>query len=214
VEPPASWELEDRRGDRAAGSFDSGQGVLEVVSFEDDERNRRRRVGEPAGCRAKLPVMTGVEVLVALAIAVGLVGLVVPVLPGAILVWAAILLWGVVVGTATGWAVVATATVLIVGGQVVKYAIPGRQLKSSGVPSRSLIIGGLAAIVGFFVVPVVGVFIGFVVGIYASELQRVGARPALPSTRAALRAVGVSMLVELTSALLATAVWIVGVTIT
>ena len=158
--------------------------------------------------------MTGVEVLVALAIAVGLVGLVVPVLPGAVLVWAAILLWGFDVGTATGWAVVAAATALIAGGQVVKYTIPAKQLKASSVPSRSLVIGGLAAIVGFFVVPIVGVLIGFVVGVYASEFQRVGARMAWPSTKVALRAVAVSMIVELTSALLATAVWIVGVNIT
>lgn len=155
--------------------------------------------------------MSGVEVLVALGIAVGLVGVVVPVLPGALLVWAAILVWGINVGTATGWVVVAAATGLIAGGQVCKYTIPGKQLKALGVPNRSLMIGGLVGIVGFFVVPVVGLFIGFVVGVYASEYQRVGARMAWPSTRAAVRAVGVSMLIELMSVLLATAVWIIGV---
>ena len=113
--------------------------------------------------------MSGVEVLVALGIAVGLVGVVVPVVPGALLVWAAILVWGIDVGTATGWGVVAAATALIAGGQVVKYTIPGKQLRASGVPNRSLVIGGLVAIVGFFVVPVVGLFIGFVLGVYASE---------------------------------------------
>src|SRR5688572_24778910 len=56
------------------------------------------------------------------------------------------------------------------GGQVVKYTIPGNQLSARGVPNRSLVIGGLAAIV----VPVVGVVIGFILGVYASELQRVG----------------------------------------
>ena len=155
--------------------------------------------------------MNGVEVLVALGIAVGLVGVVVPVVPGALLVLAVILVWGIHVGTATGWAVVAAATVSIAGGQVVKYTIPGKQLKARGIPNRSLFVGGLLAIVGFFVVPVVGLFIGFVVGVYAAELQRVGARAAWPSTKAALRAVGVSTLLELTSALLATAVWIIGV---
>jgi uncharacterized protein YqgC (DUF456 family) len=158
--------------------------------------------------------VTGVDVLVAVGIAVGLVGVVVPLLPGALLVWAAIVVWGFTVGTATGWAVVGVATVLIAAGQVVKYTIPGRRLRTDGVPNRSLVVGGLVAIVGFFVVPVVGVIIGFVVGIYASELQRVGARMACPSTKAALRAVGVSMLLELTSALLAAVVWAVGVTIT
>jgi uncharacterized protein len=155
--------------------------------------------------------MTGVEVLVALGIAVGLVGVVVPVVPGALLVWAAILVWGIDVGTAAGWGVVVTATALIAGGQVVKYTIPTKHLRTSGVSTRSLVIGGLVAIVGFFIVPLVGLFIGFVLGVYASELQRVGARMAWPSTKAALRAVGVSMLVELTSALLATAAWIIGV---
>jgi uncharacterized protein YqgC (DUF456 family) len=158
--------------------------------------------------------MTGVEVLVAVAIAVGLVGVVVPLLPGALLAWAAILVWGVTIGTSTGWAVVGMATAVLAVGQIVKYAIPGRGLRADGVPNRSLIIGGLVAIVGFFVIPVVGVVIGFVLGIYASEFQRVGAQAAWPSTRSALRAVGVSMLIELTSTLLAAVVWIVGVTIT
>ena len=163
---------------------------------------------------ASLSKMTGVEVLVAVVIAVGLVGVVVPLLPGALLAWSAIVVWGFTVGTATGWAVVGVATALIAAGQIVKYTIPGRRLRADGVPNRSLVVGGLVAIVGFFVVPVVGVFIGFVLGVYASELQRVGASTAWPSTKAALRAVGVSMLLELTSTLLAAVVWIIGVTIT
>jgi uncharacterized protein len=158
--------------------------------------------------------MTGVEVLVAIGIAVGLVGVVVPLLPGAVLAWLAIAVWGFAVGTATGWAVVGVATALIAAGQIVKYTIPGRRLRAEGVPNRSLVVGGLVAIVGFFVVPVVGVVIGFVVGVYVSELERVGARMAWPSTKAAIRAVGVSMLLELTATLLAATVWVIGVTIT
>jgi len=158
--------------------------------------------------------MTGVEVLIAVGIAVGLVGVVVPLLPGALLAWAAIVVWGFTVATATGWAVVGVATALIAVGQIVKYTIPGRGLRARGIPQRSLVVGGLVGIVGFFVVPVVGVFIGFVLGVYASELQRVGARSAWPSTTAALRAVGVSMLLELTSTLLAAGVWIIGLSIT
>jgi uncharacterized protein len=158
--------------------------------------------------------MTVVEVLVAVGIAVGLVGVVVPLLPGALLAWAAIVVWGFTIGTATGWAVVGVATVLIAAGQIVKYTIPGRGLRAAGVPNRTLVVGGLVAIVGFFVVPVVGVLIGFVLGIYASEVQRVGAPAAWPSTKSAMRAVGISMLLELTSTLLAAAAWIIGVTIT
>ncbi len=101
--------------------------------------------------------MTGIDVLVAVSIAVGLVGVVVPLLPGALLVWSAIVVWGFSVGTATGWAVVGVATALIAAGQIVKYTIPGRRLRTDGVPNRSLVVGGMVAIVGFFVVPVVDV---------------------------------------------------------
>jgi len=64
--------------------------------------------------------------------------------------------------------------------------------------------------VGFFVIPVVGLLVGFVLGVYLSELQRVGRRGAWPATKAAVKAVGLSMLIELTAAMAAAAVWLAG----
>lgn len=158
--------------------------------------------------------MSATEVLVALAIAVGIVGVIVPVLPGTLLVLAAIVVWGVQVGTATGWVVVAVAAALLVGGTVVKYLVPGRRLKASGVPNRTLAVGALLAFVGFFVVPVVGMFIGFVLGVYLAERARVGGPQAWPSTVAALKAVGASILIELVAAFLTAVTWVVGVVVT
>ena len=158
--------------------------------------------------------MTPTEILVAVAIAVGVAGIIVPVLPGTILVLGAILVWALEVGTTTAWLVMAFATTFLVLGTVVKYLVPGRQLKSSGVPNRTLLVGALLAFVGFFVVPVIGMFIGFVLGVYAAERARVGADGAWPSTKAALRAVGVSILIELVAAFLAVATWVVGVVLT
>ena len=48
--------------------------------------------------------------LVGIAIAVGVVGVVVPVLPGALLVWAAIAVWAFAVGSATAWSVLAVVS--------------------------------------------------------------------------------------------------------
>lgn len=158
--------------------------------------------------------MSATEILVALAIAVGIAGIVVPVLPGTVLVLGAILVWAVQVGTSTSWIVFAVATVLLAGGTVVKYLVPGRRLKSSGVPNRTLLVGALVGFIGFFVVPVVGLFIGFVLGVYVAERSRVGAALAWPSTKEALRAVGVSILIELVAALLAAVAWAVGVVVT
>ena len=86
--------------------------------------------------------MSGVGVLlVGLAIAVGIVGVVVPVLPGALLVWAAIAVWAFAVGSATAWAVLAVVSVVIGGAQVVKLLVPGRQLRNAGVPRRTIVVG-------------------------------------------------------------------------
>lgn len=150
------------------------------------------------------------NLLVALAIAVGLAGIVVPILPGVLLVGLAIGVWAAVVGTPTGWAVFAVAALFLAIGAVVKFTVPGQRLKTSGIPNSTLWAGGLLAIVGFFVVPVIGFFIGFVVGVHLAEVRRLGRVQAGPSTVSALKAVGISMAIELASALLATSAWVVG----
>ncbi|PKH41496.1 DUF456 domain-containing protein [Nocardioides alpinus] len=158
--------------------------------------------------------MSALEFVVAVVIAVGIAGIIVPVLPGTILVLGAILVWALEIGTSTAWLVFALGATLLVAGSVVKYLVPGRRLKASGVPNRTLLLGALLAFVGFFVVPVIGMFIGFVLGVYVAERARVGGAEAWPSTVHALKAVGVSILIELVAAFLAAATWAVGVAIT
>jgi hypothetical protein len=59
------------------------------------------------------------------------------------------------------------------------------------------------------VIPVVGLFIGFPLGVYLSELARLhDSSKAWPSTRKALGAVAFSLLLELATGLLAAGVWI------
>jgi uncharacterized protein YqgC (DUF456 family) len=158
--------------------------------------------------------VSGLELLVAVAIAVGIAGIIVPVLPGTILVLGAVLVWALDIGTTTAWTVFAVSTLLLVAGSVVKYLVPGRRLKTAGVPNRTLLVGALLGFVGFFVIPVVGMFIGFVLGVYVAERARVGGALAWPSTKGALRAVGASILIELAAAVLAAGVWVAGVVVT
>ena len=54
------------------------------------------------------------------------------------------------------------ATCLLLLNQALKALLPARRPRESGAPRRTLMAGGLAAIVGFFVVPVVGGIPGFV----------------------------------------------------
>jgi uncharacterized protein YqgC (DUF456 family) len=148
-------------------------------------------------------------IVVGLAIATGLVGIVVPVLPGALLVWAAIAVWALAVGGATAWAVLGIATLAIGGAQIVKVLVPGRRLRDAGVPRRSIVAGVVLAVVGFFLIPVVGFFIGFPLGVYLEERRRLGLHAAAwHSTQEALRAMGLSIVIELTATVLAAGAWL------
>jgi uncharacterized protein YqgC (DUF456 family) len=158
--------------------------------------------------------MSLTEIAVAIAILVGLVGILVPILPGSVLILGAILAWALELQVTTAWVVLAVATVVLVAGAVVKYAVPGRHLKDAGIPARTQWLGAGFAVAGFFVVPVVGIFLGFVAGVYVAERERVGPTQAWPSTKHALRAVGLSILIELAAGVLATLCWVAGVAAT
>ncbi len=150
----------------------------------------------------------------AVAIAIGLLGIIVPVLPGGLLILAAILVWANDLGGTTAWTVFALAAALILVGAIGKYAVPGRRLKETGIPSSTQWTGLAFGVVGFFVVPVIGLFLGFVLGVYVAERRRLGTEPAWPSTTSALRAVGLSILIELAAGVLAAGCWAVGLVLT
>jgi uncharacterized protein YqgC (DUF456 family) len=153
-----------------------------------------------------------VDVLAGLAILIGLIGIVVPVLPGISLCWLGVLGWAIFVdGGAVKWIILGIVTAVAVLGTVVKYAWPGRNLKRSGVPTWAILLGGLLGIIGFFVVPVVGLPLGFVVGILLAELIRLtDFKLAWKGTLAALKAVGISMIIEICAGLSIAAIWVVG----
>lgn len=158
---------------------------------------------------------TGGLVLVAIAIAIGLAGIVFPLLPGTLLIWAAIAVWAFVEKATAAWIVLGVATALLGAGILVKYLWPARKMKAADVNGRTLAAGAVLGIVGFFVIPVAGLLIGFVLGVYLAEFaQRRDRRRAWAVTKHAVKGIALSVGVELAAALLATVVWIVGVVLT
>jgi uncharacterized protein YqgC (DUF456 family) len=148
------------------------------------------------------------EALVALACVVGIVGIVVPVLPGDLLIGGAILVWAVVERSAVSWAAAALALTVLVAGHVLTILVPGRRMAAAGIPRLTLVLGGLLGVVGFFVVPVVGLPIGFVLGVYLTEVYRLRAHaPAWAATREAMKGTGLAVLIGLAAAVVATTVW-------
>ena len=151
------------------------------------------------------------DALVALAILVGLLGTVVPILPGALLVAGAIAVWAFLTTGTTAWAIALGALAIVAAGQVLKYLVPGKQLKASGVPTWVLLAGAVGAVVGFFVIPVVGLVVGFVGGVFLAEALRLRTfTQAWPTTKQAMKSTGWSVLIEFGSCLLAAALWATG----
>jgi uncharacterized protein YqgC (DUF456 family) len=160
-----------------------------------------------------------VEYLVPLclvAMLVGIVGIVIPVLPGLLLVWGSVLVWAIFADVGWGkWVVLGVCTAWAAGGIVVKYAWPGQRMRRAGIPSRTLLAGVALGIVGMFVVPVVGLLLGFVLGVWLAESARMGGMDkAWPSTKQALLGAGLSILVELGAAMLVVGTWLLGLLVT
>lgn len=155
------------------------------------------------------------EWIVGLVIVMGIAGTIVPILPGAFLVAGAVVVWALLTGGWAAWGVALGAVAIIAAGQVLKYLIPGKQLKASGVPNWVLAVGGIVGIIGFFVIPVIGLILGFLLGVFLAEAYRLRTfGDAWPTTLQAMKSAGWSVLIEFGSAVLAAALWVGGLVAT
>lgn len=141
---------------------------------------------------------------------VGLVGVVVPILPGLLLSWLAVVAWAVLDGG--GW--VRWSTVVVVGltavvGYVVAAVVPGKRTSDAGVPDWVLLVGVIGMVAGFFVAPVIGAVVGGVLGVWLAELTRTrDARAAWSVTVETVKGVGIAVLIQLAAGLLMMGVWL------
>jgi hypothetical protein len=159
--------------------------------------------------------VTGLVLLLGLVMAIGAVGTIVPLVPGISLVWGAGLVYGLDRGFGTLDVVAfAMMTGLAAAATVAGYVVPKRRATRAGASRATVWLGVAGAVVGFFVVPVVGLPIGGVLGIYVGERLRTGDTiAAWRATRATITGFGIAVLVQFTAALSMIAVWLVWVII-
>lgn len=151
--------------------------------------------------------------LVAFVMLAGLVGTVIPGLPGLVVIWLAGLVWALLEDGSGRWVVLGVLTGLLVLGTVAGYVVPARAL-GGHVPRSTMVVGVIGAVVGMFVIPLVGLPIGGVVAVYAAERRRTrDHREAWASTKLALRGFGLGVLVEVLAGLAMIATWVVGVAV-
>ena len=160
-------------------------------------------------------MITATNLIVLLAMLVGTVGIVVPMLPGLFVVWGATLVWAFERQDGPGWLVLGVATIAYAVGLVAQYLLPGRRMRSAGVEGWIVAVALAVAVVGFFVVPLVGAPLGFVAAVYL--LERVKHREhgaAWRATNQAIRAVALNIGIELATAFAIIATWAVAVFVT
>lgn len=152
-----------------------------------------------------LTVQIVVTVLAGLAYVVGLAGIIVPVLPGTILIVIATLVWAIVLGGWAAWVAFGVILLLGIAGMTTSYVLTGRKLQQHEVPTWPLLVGLAAGIVGIFVIPFLGLPIGFVAGLWIAEAIRLkDPRDGLGSAWVAVKALGVGIIIEFSLAMLAT----------
>ena len=155
------------------------------------------------------------EALVFVACIVGIIGTILPILPGHLLIGGAVALWALVEHTWLSLGVAVAAIGVLIIGSVFTYLIPGKRMNDAGVPGTTLLIGSIAGIIGMFVVPVVGLPLFFILGVYLTEVIRLRSHhEATPSTIEAVKGAMLSTAIGLTAAGLATTIWLAAAVLT
>jgi hypothetical protein len=160
--------------------------------------------------------MSGVgELFIGLAMAVGLLGILIPIAPGIVLVWLAGLAWTILDGGGLmRWSLFAVMTALTIGALIANVRIPAKSASQTDAPRGTLWLAALFAIIGFFVIPVVGVLVGFCAGVLLSHLIATNdIHKAFDAMWATLRAFGKSALIQGACGVGICLLWILGLII-
>jgi hypothetical protein len=152
-----------------------------------------------------------ITIIAGVLLVVAAVGVVYPVLPGSLIAIVALIVWAVVVGSWAAWVAAIVGALLCAVGWSASAVLTGRRLRQLEVPGWSIAVAFAAGVAGMFLIPVVGLFVGFAVGLLVSEAARhKDVRRAFHYSFETLKAMGTGVLVELGMLCVAAAVWSAG----
>lgn len=114
-------------------------------------------------------------VLTSILMLVGLIGTVLPILPGTILIFAGALLYALIEGfQVVGWPTLVVLGILAAVATTADLWASSIGAKIGGASGWSVVIGLLAGLVGFVVFSLPGAIIGAILGVLLTEIVRVG----------------------------------------
>jgi uncharacterized protein YqgC (DUF456 family) len=153
-----------------------------------------------------------VTVVAGILLAVAAVGTVYPVLPGSLLAIITLIGWAWVMGSTAAWVAAGIGVLFAVVGWAASTVLTGRKLRQQRIPKGSIVVAVVCGVAGMFLIPVVGLFVGFGAGLFLSEYaRRRDLRDSARSSLETLKATGIGILVEFGLVCLAGSVWTIGV---
>ena len=139
--------------------------------------------------------------------------LVLPILPGLVIIWAAALIYGLAAGFSTlGWVIFAILTLLMVAGSVIDNVIMGTQAHKEGAPWWAVLLALAAGLVGgFFIpIPIIGGILAALLTLFGIEwLRRKDWRKALASIRGMLVGWGWALVIRFIIGLVMIGLWLI-----
>jgi uncharacterized protein YqgC (DUF456 family) len=134
---------------------------------------------------------------------VGVAGIIVPILPGMLLVWLTLLAYAWITDFAviTWWMFAILTLVALVTG-LSNIWLPYLGAKKTGAAKRAIFLGFVGGIIGTFIMPLVGTVIGYALGIILGELlKHRDLRQAIKASIGGVAGWTISTVVELAGAL-------------
>jgi uncharacterized protein YqgC (DUF456 family) len=154
-------------------------------------------------------ILTGVSLASML---VGLFSLIIPILPGLLLIWSAALGYGIFVGFDTlGWVMFAITSPLLIVGELAEHILMGTQAHKEGAPWWVILITLLVAIAGNFFVPILGGILAGMLALFGIEwLRSKEAKKAWASTRGLLMGFALGFATRFSAGLAMISSWCIG----
>lgn len=147
---------------------------------------------------------------IALLMALGLAGVLVPFLPGLPIIWGAALLYGFLTRFGSlGWTAMAVITVLAAIGMAASLILPERAGAAGGASRSTRMFAGVTGLIGFFVIPIIGFPIGACLGVLLAQYrQTADPGEAVRATVAVIKGFGAGLVAELGAGLAMVLVWV------
>jgi uncharacterized protein len=158
--------------------------------------------------------ITAELIIQGITLAVMLLGLlVVPILPGLVIIWLAGLGYGLVAGFSTlGWIIFTILTLLMLGGSIIDNILMSTSAHKEGAPWWVVLIAMIAAIIGSFTIPVpiIGGILVALLTLFAIEwLRRKDWRKALISLKGMLIGWGWAFVIRFIIGLVMIGLWLI-----